>query len=112
VRAERSPARLLTREEAIRLLSLYPWPVEEALLVIYGPTPPNPSAPQGFSNGESAGDFSVVSNGNYGGFQINEVHASKTPGGTAIELLIPAVNVDVAFQIYSDQGWAPWSCRP
>jgi hypothetical protein len=62
-------------------------------------------------NGESTGNPNAFNAGNYGLFQINAVHAAKV-GGPLEWLFDPAVNVRVAYQIWSDQGWGPWACRP
>lgn len=82
------------------LICSVPWPCDQALLVVYGPTPR-------CRWGESGGDPDAVSpdGENLGLFQLNRVH-----GGD--ELLDPATNVAVAYQLWLDQGWAPWSCRP
>lgn len=79
------------------LLSQYNWPVEQAERVLMC---------------ESSGDPSAVSpdGQNIGLFQINLVHIGKLRGGES--LLDPVVNVRIAYQIWADQGWGPWSCRP
>ncbi len=61
---------------------------------------------------ESHLDFNAISadGQNVGGFQINLVHVGKA-GGDAAQLLIPSVNVGVAYAIWLDQGWLPWACR-
>ena len=80
--------------------------------MVYGPTPPNPDAPNGCPTGESNGDPAVISpDPSYGLFQIYEVHAPKV-GGDVSRLLNPETNVAVAYGLYLDQGWGPWSCRP
>jgi hypothetical protein len=44
----------------------------------------------------------------YGLFQINSVHAAKV-GGNLEKLKDPETNVKVAFQIWQEQGWRPWT---
>jgi hypothetical protein len=89
---------------AIReLICSYGWDCAEALGVVYG----NARCP----HGESTGNPNAFNAGNYGLFQINAVHAAKV-GGPLEWLFDPAVNVRVAYEIWSDQGWGPWACRP
>jgi hypothetical protein len=54
--------------------------------------------------------------------QINLVHWQRVSAFVGVPfrlreealpyLLDPEVNVRVAYAIWSDQGWAPWSCKP
>lgn len=62
---------------------------------------------------ESDGDDTAVSNGNYGLFQINAIHAWRVGGDLSL-LLDPAVNVAVTCAIWLDWGdsWEPWACKP
>lgn len=85
------------------LICSYDWPCSEALGVVYG----NARCPWG----ESSGDPSAIYGANYGLFQVNAVHSWRV-GGDVGALLDPEVNVMIAYQIWSEQGWAPWSCRP
>lgn len=41
-------------------------------------------------------------------FQINSIHIARVDGNLAA-LFDPATNVRVAYAIYSEQGWCPWS---
>lgn len=63
---------------------------------------------------ESGMNYQAISpgGGNWGLFQINRVHAAKVNGmGYAWdEMLLPWQNAVVAAQIWSEQGWRPWSC--
>jgi soluble lytic murein transglycosylase-like protein len=81
------------------LVSSYPWPVDEALAVM---------------TCESGGDKSAVSStGDYGLMQINwRWQGSRVAkmGGSLESLYDPAFNVKVAYAIYSEQGWRPWTC--
>ena len=44
-------------------------------------------------------------------FQIAPLHAWRV-GGDVKRLLDPETNIRVAWEIYSEQGWRPWSCKP
>ena len=94
------------RNEALKeLICSYTWPCSEAFAVVYGPTPACP-------NGESGGNWAAYNAGNYGGFQVNAVHAWRV-GGDLQSLFISAVNIRVAHDIYVDNaGWGPWACSP
>ena len=56
---------------------------------------------------ESGGRYDAVSNGNYGLFQINQVHRGRV-GGDVYILLSPDINTRVASEIWQEQGWFPW----
>ena len=104
----------LESEQAI--ICAYPW-CPEALLVVYGPTPPNAAAPDGCPTGESAGEAGAFSQGSYGVMQIRAAsHMDKlyaVTGTYDVDLLYDIeVNVAVGWIIYQDSGWAQWSCRP
>ncbi len=58
---------------------------------------------------ESGGRADAMNGSNVGGFQI---HQPSHPQWSVAELLIPEVNVQAAYAIWSDQGWAPWACKP
>lgn len=49
--------------------------------------------------------------GNYGLFQINAVHAPKWPDFWSA-WMNPLRNTQMAYQIWSVQGWTPWACQP
>ena len=85
------------RTHDLELLSACSWPLEEAYSVFWC---------------ESGGDWGAVSNGNWGGLQINEIHAARVGGDLSL-LLVPEINVAVACAIYEDWGsWNPWACKP
>ena len=72
------------------ICSSYDWPCADALAVAWCESRFNPQA--------------VSPDGqNVGVFQVNLVHGYY-PGAEA--------NVAKAYAIWTDQGWAPWSCRP
>jgi len=72
--------------------------------VVYG----TPNCP----NGESGGDPYAYNGGCYGLFQINCASHRDKFDGPCERLYEPGVNVAVAHQIWLDQGWGPWTCRP
>lgn len=86
------------------LIGEYLWPVEEAIAifrcesvnfradVVYGPTEGR------------AGERGVA--------QLHPVHAAKfyTRGWTWDDAFRPERNLAIAYQIWLDQGWAPWTC--
>lgn len=78
----------------LSLIAAYPWPYAEALAV---------------ARCENRNlDPSIISpTEDYGIFGINEVHAARVAGDLT-RLLIAEVNVRVAFEIWSEQGWEPW----
>lgn len=81
---------------AVQLVAGYPWPVDQAIRVMMC---------------ESSGDANAVNGPNQGLFQINAaVHQDRVAPGES--LYDPVVNVRVAYAIWQDQGWRPWSCRP
>ena len=60
-------------------------------------------------SGESGGNPKALSpTCDRGLFQINCVHSAKV-GGDLNKLYDPEINVQVALQIWEDQGWCPWT---
>lgn len=95
-------------EELRPILAQYSWNVDDALLVVYGPTP---ACPYGESNGKPT----VVSDGGHVGiFQLSPIHAWRfeARGWTWLDSFVAERNIAVAFDLYSERGWEPWSCRP
>ena len=88
--------RVETRSEIEALICSFDWPCAQALRVARCESTLNPRA---------------YSRGNYGLMQINAVH-SRRVGGNLEALYDPETNLRVAFQIWSEQGWSPWGCRP
>lgn len=86
----------LLMEDARELICAYPWPCEEALAVKFC---------------ESGDRWDEVSKGNYGGFQINAVHEARFPDFWE-SWMDPVKNTSWAYEIWSEQGWKPWGCRP
>jgi len=81
-------------------IAAYPWPIEEACRVSFC---------------ESTWQSDAVSpdGSNLGYFQINAVHSWRVGGpGNLYRLLDPATNVSVAYDIWREQGWGPWACKP
>lgn len=49
--------------------------------------------------------------GHRGLFQLAPMHAARV-GGNPDLFYDPEVNVATAYALWSESGWAPWSCRP
>lgn len=51
--------------------------------------------------------------GERGGFQLHPVHAWRflQRGWTWDDAFIPKRNVEIAYEIWVEQGWHPWTCR-
>lgn len=91
------PLYVLSSEELKALICSLPWPCEEALRVKWC---------------ESGNRWDAIgAGGNYGGFQINAIHARRIPEFWT-SWMDPAKNTAWAFDIWSRQGWKPWGCRP
>ena len=65
---------------------------------------------------ESRGRATVVnpSSGTVGLFQIHPIHRRRVEylGYRFEQLLDPRVNLAVAFNIWAEQGFGPWECKP
>lgn len=91
------PLFILSSEELRSLICSYSWPCEEALRVKWC---------------ESGSRWDAIGAGsNYGGFQINAIHARRIPDFWT-SWMDPVKNTAWAFDIWSRQGWKPWGCRP
>jgi hypothetical protein len=82
------------------LICAYPWDCWTALAI---------------ARCESGPDYlaGYNSHGAAGTFQIMPVHAWRfTVRGWSFydDSLVPARNIAVAFDLWSEQGWRPWSC--
>ena len=90
-------------EGVIDAICRYDWPCDEALRVVYGPTPTCPT-------GEGGGNWSTENGPNKGGFQVNiDAHPY-----TREQMLDPEQNIAAAYGIWLDSGgnWSAWSCSP
>ena len=59
---------------------------------------------------ESGGRYDALSKtGDRGLMQISPVHKGRV-GGNLNALYSPEINMRVAYEIWSEQGWAPWVC--
>ena len=101
------------------LICSYPWPCNEALNIVYGPT-------SGCPNGESRGDPNALGDyglgdpgpNSFGLFQIYYPVHYAVVGPDPYALLDPEFNVRIAYGIYTDairywnDGWRPWTCPP
>lgn len=65
---------------------------------------------------ESRGRAGAVNpaSGTIGLWQIHPIHRQRVErmGYTLADLTNPAVNLAVAYSIWAEQGWRPWSCKP
>lgn len=80
------------------LICSYPWPCDQALRVAECESGMRADAVNSYSG--AAGVFQVVPYWHSWRLQ---------PGETFMDA---AVNVRVAYDLWSEQGWAPWSCKP
>ena len=90
----------LAQSEIERLICAYDWACETALAV---------------ARCESGPDYIAGFNGSgHGGtFQLAALHAwrfAERGWDFWTDALIPERNIAVAYSLYSEQGWAPWSC--
>lgn len=86
----------LSAEGLKDLICAYPWPCEEALRIKWC---------------ESGDSWDEIGKGGYGGFQINPVHIARFPDFWQ-SWTDPVKNTSWAYEIWSEQGWKPWGCRP
>ena len=61
---------------------------------------------------ESGGHPDAYNAGSMGLMQINYSAHVNLVGPDASVLYDPATNVQIAFEIWSDSRWIPWSCKP
>lgn len=98
-----------TPEELRPLLEIYDWPVDEALLVVYGPT-------SGCPNGESTGYPTVTSRyGHRGLFQLYDGHIQRFErrGWTWDDAYVAERNIAIAYELWAEtRDWRHWSCAP
>lgn len=85
------------------LICAYPWPCAEALAVA--------RCESGIDAAGRLNGTAAVGGSSYGLFQINAVHAYRWPDFWD-EWMDPTKNAEWAFQLWSEQGWNPWTCRP
>jgi hypothetical protein len=84
------------------IICALPWPCQEAIGV---------AACESGRDMNGRLDGAWATNGNhYGVFQISYIHASRWPDFYE-NWMDPAKNAQWAFEIWSQQGWYPWSCR-
>jgi Lysozyme like domain len=80
-----------------------PWPCGEAIAVA--------ACESGTDrNGKLDGNW-ATDGYSYGLFQINAIHADRWADFWSA-WSDPVKNTEWAFEIYSEQGWSPWSCSP
>jgi hypothetical protein len=85
------------------LVCSYAWPCQEALAVA--------GCESGVDAKGNLDGFWASSRTGYGLFQINPIHVRRFPDFWE-SWMDPAKNTAWAFQIWSEQGWRPWACRP
>lgn len=85
------------------LICSYSWPCAEALAVA--------RCESGVDAAGRLAGTAAVGGSSYGLFQINAVHAYRWPQFWD-EWMDPTKNTEWAFQLWSEQGWSPWTCRP
>jgi hypothetical protein len=84
------------------IICALPWPCQQAIDV---------AACESGKDMSGRLDGAWATNGNhYGLFQISGIHAYKW-SGFYDTWMDPAKNAQWAYEIYSQQGWYPWSCR-
>lgn len=74
------------------MICAYPWSCQKALAVAACESTLNPNA----TNGSQIGLFQIAS----------QYHSGRLQPGES--LYDPEANVRIAYEIYSEQGWAPW----
>jgi len=99
-----APAVQLPPDGLEALVCSYAWPCQEALAVARCESGVD-------ATGKLDGVFATSSRSSYGLFQINAIHARRFPDFWE-SWMDPSKNTAWAFQIWSEQGWRPWSCRP
>lgn len=85
------------------MICAMPWPCWEAIAV---------AACESGRDMSGRLDGAWATNGNhYGLFQISGIHAYRFPGFYE-NWMDPQFNINMAYTIWAEQGWWPWSCRP
>lgn len=92
------PDALVTAADVAGLIALYPWPYQEAVRIATCESNLRADALNRASG--AAGVFQIVPR--WHGWRV----------GPAESLFNPAVNVRVAFEIWGEQGWNAWECKP
>jgi hypothetical protein len=85
------------------LVCSFAWPCEEALAVA--------RCESGTDMSGRLDDPSATNGTSYGLFQINEIHAGRFPDFWEA-WTDPVTNATWAFELWSEDGWQPWSCQP
>lgn len=81
----------------------YSWPCDQALAVA--------RCESGVDHAGRLDGAFATSGSSYGLFQLNGIHARRFPDFWE-KWMDPATNVAWAYQIWTEQSWQPWSCRP
>lgn len=102
------PSQALSADQLFELAAPYPWQADVAVAIILGPT-------RHCRWGESAGMPWVVGPaGQRGLMQLDPGHAWRFErrGWSWDDAFDPEANIAIGFEVYSESGWLPWSCRP
>jgi hypothetical protein len=96
-----APAFTIPADGIEAIICALPWPCQQAI---------NVAACESGRDIQGRLDGNWASNGNnYGLFQINGIHAGRWPDFWT-SWMDPAKNAQWAYEIYAQQGWAPWDC--
>ena len=94
-------------EEFRTLISNYQWPVETAMAICAAESGGVPSRKNlGDTHRDANGN--VICYGSFGLFQVGCIH-EPTFGISEEDLLDPEQNIEIAYKIYVDGGFYPWS---
>src|SRR3990172_6983656 len=85
------------------IICSYVWPCGEALAVA--------ACESGHGTDGRLDGAWAVGGSSYGVFQINAIHAYRWPDFWEA-WMIAERNVAWAYELWAEQGWRPWSCRP
>jgi len=97
------PAVQMPAEGLEAMICSFAWPCQEALAVA--------RCESGVDKAGKLDGAFAHSRSSYGLFQINAVHARRWADFWD-SWTDPAKNTQWAFQLWSEQGWRPWNCRP
>ncbi len=98
-----SPTVVMPADGLEALICSFAWPCQEALAVA--------RCESGVDKAGNLDGAFAQSRSSYGLFQINAVHARRWSDFWD-SWMDPTKNTQWAFQLWSEQGWRPWNCRP
>ena len=114
-RAQVEPAGLQNRAAKVRILPVPP--IEDLIRLRFAASGHVEVVEQAVrvARCESHLDPAARSGAHWGLFQISDLyHADRVKrlGYVWSDLLRAEPNIDVAYDLWAEQGWTPWSCRP